>query len=620
MIARRVWLLSATVLSLTSPGAGIGNAQVALPATAYVPVVRVAAVVMGSIYGVVLDEAGAPIDGAVVSALGGATAFAVTDRTGQYRLTDLPPGPYVVRAHRDGFAGARSTLINVRSAGRAPSSFTLKRADAAPELLTAGTGVGAVPAAAPRDDSPLAWRLRRLTRSVLKDEQPAMVDFGADDDWFLEDSLRFLGRAVEHSARVATNAFTEWPLYGQVNLLTATAYDDSGEFVDFGRSSGVAFFSVGAPVGANADWSARAAMNSGDVTSWTMAGDYVTRAPARSRVTAGMTYSLQRYQGGKFAALQAVPDGHRKVASLTASHEIDLTRRWTLGYGARYEHYDYLDEYGLVSPSLKVSFAPVASLRLHAKASMLQVAPGAEEFVPPADRHWIPPQRTFAPLGHNRFATERVQNYEIGATRQFTGFAVGVRAFSQRVDEQLVTVFGAADPARLIAAGGHYGVASAGDALLQGWAVGVTHNLSPYVKGRIDYSLVSTTWQTSTGADRAALAAHAPRALREPHERLHDVTTTIEAEVPQTSTRFYVLYRLNSGFAGDPAALQSADGRFDMQLRQGLPFMSGMKGDWEMLLGVRSLFRTTVEDRSIYDELLVVRAPKRVIGGLQLRF
>ena len=620
MIARRVWLLSATVLSLTSPGAGIGNAQVALPATADVPVVRVAAVVMGSIYGVVLDEAGAPIDGAVVSALGGATAFAVTDRTGQYRLTDLPPGPYVVRAHHDGFAGARSTLINVRSAGRAPSSFTLKRADAAPELLTAGTGVGAVPAAAPRDDSPLAWRLRRLTRSVLKDEQPAMVDFGADDDWFLEDSLRFLGRAVEHSARVATNAFTEWPLYGQVNLLTATAYDDSGEFVDFGRSSGVAFFSVGAPVGANADWSARAAMNSGDVTSWTMAGDYVTRAPARSRVTAGMTYSLQRYQGGKFAALQAVPDGHRKVASLTASHEIDLTRRWTLGYGARYEHYDYLDEYGLVSPSLKVSFAPVASLRLHAKASMLQVAPGAEEFVPPADRHWIPPQRTFAPLGHNRFATERVQNYEIGATRQFTGFAVDVRAFSQRVDEQLVTVFGAADPARLIAAGGHYGVASAGDALLQGWAVGVTHNLSPYVKGRVDYSLVSTTWQTSTGADRAALVAYAPRALREPHERLHDVTTTIEAEVPQTSTRFYVLYRLNSGFAGDPAALQSADGRFDMQLRQGLPFMSGMKGDWEMLLGVRSLFRTTVEDRSIYDELLVVRAPKRVIGGLQLRF
>ena len=129
MIARRVWLLSATVWIVTLPGAATGNAQVAPQASADAPVVRVAAVAAGSIYGAVLDEAGTPIDGAVVSALGGATAFAVTDRAGHYRLIDLPPGPYVVRAHREGFAGARSTLINVRPASRAPSSFTLKRAE-----------------------------------------------------------------------------------------------------------------------------------------------------------------------------------------------------------------------------------------------------------------------------------------------------------------------------------------------------------------------------------------------------------------------------------------------------------------------------------------------------------
>ena len=621
MIARRVWLLSATVLGMTIPGAGTGHAQAAPSDPTDKAVVQVAAVSSGSIYGAVLDESGAPIDGAVVSALGGATAFAVTDRAGQYRLTELPPGPYVVRAHREGFAGTRSTLVNVRPASRAPSSFTLKRADAdPPPVLAAGVADGPAAEVAPRDESPLAWRLRRLTRSVLKVEQTAIADFQADNNWFLEDSLRFLGRAVEKSARFATSAIAEWPLYGQVNLLTATAYDDSGEFVDVGRSSGVAFFSVGAPVGLNADWSARASMNSGDVTSWTMAGDYVTRSSARSRISGGMTYSLQRYQGGNFAALQAVPDGHRKVASLSAAHEFDLTPRWTIGYGARYEHYDYLEGYGLVSPSMKVSFAPAASLRLHAKASMHQVAPGAEEFVPPADAHWVPPQRTFAPLGQNRFSTERVQSFEIGATRQFTGIAVGVRAFRQRVDDQIVTVFGAADPARLIAAGGHYGVASAGDASMQGWAAGVTHNLSDHVRARIDYTLLSTAWKAPTGADRAALAAVAPRALRQPRERLHDVTSSLEAEVPQTSTRFFVLYRLNSGFAGDPVALQSADGRFDMQLRQGLPFLNGIMGDWEMLLGVRSLFRQSVDDRSIYDELLVVRPPKRVVGGLQVRF
>ena len=622
MIAHRVWLLSATVIGLALPGTVAGQAQ-ALPSGAGDgPVVQVAAVTAGSIYGMVLDESGAPIDGAVVSALGGATAFAVSDRGGQYRLTELPPGPYVVRAHREGFAGTRSTLINVRPASQAPSSFTLRRtADDALTVLGAGAAAGPPAETSKPDESPLAWRLRRLTRSVLKDQQqtPA-VDLEADDDWFLEDSLRFLGRAVESSARLATSAFTEWPLYGQFNLLTATAYDDSGEVVDFGRSSGVAFFSVGAPVGANADWSARAAMNSGDVTSWTMAGDYITRAPARSRLSAGLTYSLQRYQGGNFAALQAVPDGHRKVASLSAAHELDITPRWTVGYGARYEHYDYLDGYGLVSPSVKISFAPVASLRVHAKASLRQVAPGAEEFVPPADAHWVPPQRTFAPLGQNRFATEMVQSYEVGVTRQFSKVAVGVRSFRQHVENQLVTVFGAPDPAHLILAGGHYGVASAGNADLQGWSVGLTHNLSDHVRGRIDYTLVQSDWRASTGADRAALLARAPRAVRLPRERLHDVTTSLEADVPQTSTRFYVLYRLNSGFAGDPVALQGADGRFDMQLRQSLPFMSGVKGDWEMLLGVRSLFRQSMEDRSMYDELLVVRAPKRVIGGLQVRF
>ena len=111
----------------------------------------------------------------------------------------------------------------------------------------------------------------------------------------------------------------------------------------------------------------------------------------------------------------------------------------------------------------------------------------------------------------------------------------------------------------------------------------------------------------------------APRALRQADERLHDLTTTLEAEIPPAPPAFVALYKLNSGFAGDPHELQSADGRFDIQLRQRLPFMSGV-GDWEMLIGVRSLFRTAFDDRSFYDELLVVRPPKRVMGGLQVRF
>jgi hypothetical protein len=39
-----------------------------------------------------------------------------------------------------------------------------------------------------------------------------------------------------------------------------------------------------------------------------------------------------------------------------------------------------------------------------------------------------------------------------------------------------------------------------------------------------------------------------------------------------------------------------------------------------MLLAVRSLFRDELLDASIYDELLVMRSPKRVVGGVTVRF
>jgi hypothetical protein len=39
-----------------------------------------------------------------------------------------------------------------------------------------------------------------------------------------------------------------------------------------------------------------------------------------------------------------------------------------------------------------------------------------------------------------------------------------------------------------------------------------------------------------------------------------------------------------------------------------------------MLVGVRNFFRDPAIDQSIYDELLVVRPPKRIVGGLTLHF
>src|SRR5688500_10759320 len=64
-------------------------------------IIQIAAATTGTIAGQVLDERGQPLDGVVVSAMGGSTSFAVSDRAGQFTLTSLTPGPYLLRAHLD---------------------------------------------------------------------------------------------------------------------------------------------------------------------------------------------------------------------------------------------------------------------------------------------------------------------------------------------------------------------------------------------------------------------------------------------------------------------------------------------------------------------------------------
>jgi hypothetical protein len=125
--------------------------------------------------------------------------------------------------------------------------------------------------------------------------------------------------------------------------------------------------------------------------------------------------------------------------------------------------------------------------------------------------------------------------------------------------------------------------------------------------------------------DMAAIAGWAPAAIRPQKEDVHDVTTSLETEVPHTSTRIFILYKMNSAFArgleSNISTRASFDYRFDVQVNHALPFMPfSNTARWEVLVGLRNLFRDPNDTGSIYDELLVVRPPKRVMGGVLIRF
>jgi hypothetical protein len=141
------------------------------------------------------------------------------------------------------------------------------------------------------------------------------------------------------------------------------------------------------------------------------------------------------------------------------------------------------------------------------------------------------------------------------------------------------------------------------------------------VRASIDYTQIRTDW-TGGSPDARALAFAAASALRSDVERVHDVTTSVEAVLPVTATRVFILYKINSGFASGDAADDGgrSGARFELQVNQALPFMGFTNAHWEMLVAVRNMFRDDLTDSSVYDELLVVRPPKRVVGGLTVKF
>jgi hypothetical protein len=593
-------------------------------------ITEIAAISTGQIVGQVFDDGGTPIEGVVVSALGSSNAFAVSDKHGQFSLRQLPPGPYLVRAHREGYLTVRGTIVDVRPASRTPSSLTMHRegAASAPRLTdaaVAGTSIGAPTAAdedGDRSESALAWRLRRLKRSILRDSE-AMTGVPANDFSFT-DPFEFLGHAVEQSARAAGALFADISLDGQVDLLTTGAFDSPTELLQMDRTRSVAFFSVGSNVGDHGAWAVRAAMNQGDLDSWMVAGSYAARAGVPHRYNAGMSYSLQRYQGGNTAALAALPDTARNVGSVFAYDEWAISSRLVFGYGASYAHYDYLVEPSLLSPRLSASYTVSPVWRVRGLATRQLTAPGAQEFLPPTRASWLPPQRTFSPLSRDGFRTQSLEHYEGGVDRLVHGATIGVRAFRQRVDDQMVTLFGIRRPDGPAEALGHYYVGTVGDATVDGVGVSVSHALTSNVRGSVEYSFATAQWSDGPpNGDRALLARFTPSVLHaSSREQVHDVMTSLETEVPQTATRVVFFYRLNNGFVKAESAddVRGLDGRFELQVNQSLPFMNFMRSQWEMLVAVRNMFYEAMPGASIYDEIMVVRPPKRLVGGLTVRF
>ena len=596
----------------------------------------------GSITSQVRDLSGAPVPGAIVSAVGGRTLTGTTDAKGRCTLGELPAGEYLVRVHRAGFGAPNSFVVHVAAGSSAAHDVVLTPLSDRPvptngvadtTILAAGFGAAvaaptassgtsesdtdAVASETDHDHSELAWRLRHLRRSVLQDSGERILIDGEDDT----PPETFFGHAMTAPARAAAALFKDLPLTGQINLLTSSSFDTAEQLLsDASVARGVAYVSIGAAAGQRGDWSVQGAMTQGDVSSWLFAGSFRARSSAVHRYEAGMAYSAQRYTGTNPASLAAVAEGTRSAGAVFGYDTWTLSRRATVIYGARIARYGYIDQ-ALFSPHARLELSANDHLRFTAGAALRAEAPGAEEFVPSSvSETWMPPERTFAPLVGTRFRPERTQTYEFAVAQDLgTEAILGVRAFYQHTDDQVATLFGVGIRP---AAGDldHYSVSSAGDFVARGWTVSLSRVVARRVRGSIDYTVTTAEWSPSPDAE--ALFQFAPSALRVGREQFHDLTTSVQADIPVTATHVFALYRFDTAFVATQPDQESPSlgARFDVQVTQALPFLNFTNTQWEMLFGIRNMFRELAPDASVYDELLVLRPPKRVVGGLTVRF
>ena len=587
---------------------------------------------LGRIAGTVTDVHGHPLDGAMVSAFGPLGAeLVISDGDGRFVLPSLAPGRYLLQAHVAGFATSRREFVLV-TAGRpvvhaiamshvpspaaavlpAMAGFALARPEAGEQAADREAPAAGEPGPT-HDHAEKAWRLRRARRSVLKQTERGAGDAAAPGPAPPGDR-----RVAALSRSVATpSALGSMPVSGEVNLLTRGTFESASPLVGSTRPGGLANVSVGAPAW-RGDWTAHGAMNTGDVSSWFASGAYLADAGSAHRLGVEAAYGRQRYDGANPLALSLAPET-RVAATVGAFDRWTMSPRLSFEYGGRYSRYDYIDG-GLFSPRAAVTVTAAPGWRLRVAGAQEMVAPGAETFLPSAGPGlWLPPERAFATVSRQgRLRSERTRHFDIGVERDLAGgVVVGLRRFHQDVDNQMVTLFGAGGLEAVPA--GFYYVARAGSVASSGWIVSFRREMGSRFKGSVDVSVVEAQWgQADIGP---VAAAEAPGVLRPAVEQFHDVSGTIETEIPESATRISFRCRISGAFEGvDPANPGALDARFDLLIQQALPFKPVGGSRWEALLAVRSLFFDPRETASLFSELLVIQPPRQVVGGVVVYF
>ncbi len=527
--------------------------------------------------GAVYDSSGLPLIGALVAvALPGgerAEAMTVSDQRGRFSLA-VDPGVYTLWARSFGFVSAIVPELQI------PRAEPVRL-----QLRTEGQAISLLSANAPLD---LGWAFRPRVRDVLRGTENTL------DAEVESVDTRWVSRLTEGSMWANVG--------GELSLWTVAPVDG-----DMDDSRSATDFSMGSVGSGRQHWVLRGQL-----------ADGIVRANSTLSRVMNDSHAMRLGVGfaGKELGVPEIDHAPRNiwVGSLYAEDFWRLGSHLQVGYGMRFEHYNYLEETGLVSPRVQVAYVPIDAVTLTAGVSYDAEAPGLAEL-----RFQVDPLavRYMDVLGVDDIDPERSLRYEAGVQSHVAAVEWRARAFRSEITDELIGVYLANDMGS-----SDYLVANLGDSVVQGFELDVRRSfmgvagLVSYAYGRRD----GIALPAGVAGDRGLLAAEDFEAEAATVDVVHEVAAGIETVVGNYDTRLNATYRWQSGIpVVREGNLESVYERLDLRVRQPLPFRA-LSSDWSALVQVQNVFGTSYDgvfDFGLGNPPVLSRL---VSGGLAVRF
>ncbi len=527
--------------------------------------------------GAVYDGAGMPLFGALIAVASPGSqspmAMAISDTRGRFAFSGLAPGVYTLVARSFGFVSA--VVPEVAIPRLVPVQLQLRSERQVVSLLSDGANLD------------LGWAFRPGVRDILRQNEPTGVP--------PTDAPTWLG-SLDDGASI-------WDRVGGELKLWAVA-PGSGRASENARTATDVF--LGSRSGEK-NWSFRGQVADGGVV---RAHSEISRAMSDSHVLrVGLGFA------GKDLATPGINDDRRRmwVGSLAAEDYWRFGEALQVGWGLRFEHYNYLEEAGVISPRVQVAFVPIESVTVTTGVSYDAEAPGLAELRFQVDPLTVRYMDVLTPAG---IAPERTLRLDVGVQRSTRTTDVRARAYHDQIQDELISIY-LANPAGSI----DYMVTNIGEAVTRGFEFDVRQALAERVSGLFSYA-----YEQRDGADLPSSIA-AERGLVTGGfdsdvvdvDTVHEVAAGIETIVGY-DTRLQATYRWKRGVPVVRGGnLESVYERLDLRVRQPLPFRA-LSSEWSALIQVQNVLGYHYD--GVFD-FGVGAAPvlsRLITGGLAVRF